>query len=293
MQWSDLHASRSFFDLFLRLVENGALDEARGPIAMNSTFWDIPYTLGRNRPEWVPEVLACRLRRRLAVIRAAGKELRRGDLLGDARAATEMFLASAEQAPGAFVEHVLPVVLEISDTAVTGDKPPRRDAVWTWLVRTRHPNGEDACLSGLASALAALARNETNDLQDVITDLRGRNTHVSNHLLLARYRGGAARYADEAVALLCAEPWRFECGLSDSPRWCAIETIRVAVPDCSPKNRERLEGVILRYVSPYERTKDGYALHGRARFALLSAIPAELRSAGARAHGRGTDTEVW
>ena len=284
MQWANLHGSRRFFDLFLRLVENGVLDEARGPIAMNSTFWDIPHTLGEHRPEWVPEVLACRLRRRLAVIRAAGEELRHGAILDDARGASDMFLVSAERAPAAFVKHVLPVVLEMSDTSATGDEPPRHDQVWTWLVRTSHPDGEDACLSGLAAALAALAHNETNDLQDVIADLRSRNTHVSNHLLLALYRGGAARYADEAVALLCAEPWRFECGFSDSPRWCAIETIRVAVPHCSAKNRERLEGVILRYVSPYERTKDGYASHGRARFALLSAIPAELRSAGARAH---------
>ena len=176
MQWADLHRSRRFFDLFLRLVENGVLDEARGPIAMNSTFWDIPYTLGKNRPEWVPEVLACRLRRRLAVIRTAGKELRRGDLLDDARAASETFLALAEQVPAAFVEHVLPVVLQISDTAATGDEPPRRDAVWTWLVRTSHPDGEDACLSGLARALAGLARNETNDLRDVIADLRSRDT---------------------------------------------------------------------------------------------------------------------
>ena len=251
---------------------------------MNSTFWDMSYTLGKNRPEWFPEVLACRLRRRLAVIRTAGKELRRGELLDDARDVSDTFLALGEQVPAAFVEHVLPVVLQISDTAATGDELPRRDAVWAWLVRTSHPNGEDACLSGLTRALAALARNETYDLQEVIADLRGRDTDVSNHLLLALYRGGAARYADEAISLLCTEPWRFECRFSDSPRWCAIETIRAVVPHCSPKNRERLEGVVLRYVSPYEHTKDGYASYGRARFALLSAIPAELRSSGARAH---------
>ena len=286
MQWADLRTSRRFFDLFLRLVGNGVLDEARGPIAMNSTFWDILNTLGSNRPEWVPEVLACRLRRRLAVIRAAGEELHRGEFLGDARAASEMFLASAEQVPAAFVEHVLPVVLEISDTSATGDKPPRRDTVWTWLVRTSHRDGEDACLSGLATALAARACSETNDLQDVIANLRGRDTHVANHLLLALYRGGAARYADEAIALLCAEPWRFECGFTDSQHWCAVETIRAVMPHCSPENRERLEAVILGYVSPFESTKDGYAWHGHARFALLSAIPADLRGSRARAHAQ-------
>ncbi len=235
MQGADLHTSRRFFDLFLHLLDNGVLDEARGPIAMNSTFRALLHTLGKNRLEWVPEVLARRLRRRLAVIRLAGKEPRSGELLGDARVASATFLALAEQVPAAFVEHVLPVILQISDTALTGDKPPRRDAVWTELIRTEYPDGEDACLSGLATALGALARNETNDLQDVITDLRSRDTHVSNHLLLALYRGRAVRYADEALSLLCAEPWRFECGFSDSPCWCAVETIRVLIPHCSPK----------------------------------------------------------
>ena len=284
MQWADLHTSRDFFRLFLHLVNNGVLDEARGPIAVNSTFWSIPYRLGKKRPEWLPEVLACRLRRRLAIIEESGGELRRGELLKDARAASATFLEVAEQAPAAFVKHVLPVVLQISDKALTDDEPPRRDAVWTWLVQTSRPDGEDACLSGLATALAALSRDETDDLQDVIAELRGRDTHVANHLLLALYRGGTAHYADEAISLLCAEPWRFECGFLDSPRWCAVETIRSLIPHCSPENRELLESALLRYVSPYERTKDGYASHGRARFALLSAIPVELRSSSARAH---------
>ena len=284
MQWADLHTSRRFFDLFLRLVHNGVLDDARGPVAMNSTFWDLLYPLGKNRPEWIPEVLACRLRRRLAVMRAAGKNLCSGEILGYAHAAAEMLLRSAEQAPAAFVKHVLPVILQISDAALTGDTPPRRDTVWPWLMRISNPSDEAACLSGLASALAALASKDANDLHNVIAGLRSRDTYVSNHLLLALYRGGAARYADEAVALLCAKPWRVECGFIDNPRWCAIETIQVVVPHCTLENRERLEAVILKYVSPYERTKNGYASHGHARFALLSAIPADLRSPGARKH---------
>ena len=83
MEWADHHTSHRFFDLFLCLVDNGTLDEARGPITVNSTFWSMLHVLGENRPEWVPEVLAHRLRRRLAVIRAAGEDLRQGrELLG-------------------------------------------------------------------------------------------------------------------------------------------------------------------------------------------------------------------
>ncbi len=280
MEWADLHRSRCFFDLFLRLVDNGTLDEAQAP----NTFWSSLRALGKSRPEWVPEVMAHRFRRRLAVVRASGRDLRTREFFGYEQSAAVMFNTSAKHAPEVFVEHVLPVVLEISDSALIGGTPPKRDAVWPLLVKTDYPGGEEACLLELAGALATLARDGTADLRDVIPDLRRRDTHVANHLLLALYTGGAARHADEATALLCDEPWRFQCGFSDSRHWCAMEAIRAVVPHCTAENRERLEMVILGYVHPYERTKSGFKRIGWARFALLSAISSELRSAHANTH---------
>ena len=278
MESPELHTSRRFFDLFLRLVDNGALDDARPRLAEDSTFWSMLYTLSEHRPEWIPEVVAHRLHRRLAILREAGTDLASGALFQHDRVVTERLLKAADSAPAAFVEHVLPVVLDISDTAATGDTPPRRDAVWPILFKSAHPNGERACLSGLADALAALASAGVAPLDDVIADLRRRDTYISNYLLLALYRGGAARYADEAVALLCDQPWRFECGFSDSSNWGAMETIRTVVPHCTVESRKSLEEAILNYVSARERTRAGYKRFGRARFNLLSAIPAELRS---------------
>ena len=284
MQWADLHTSRRFFDLFLRLVDNGTLDEARGPLAVNATFWDILHDLDENRPEWIPEVLARRLRRRLAVIRSDGGDLRGRELLGYDHSVAEIINKSAKCASAAFVKHVLPVVLEISDSALIGDTPPKHDAVWPFLIKTDHPGGEDACLLSLAGAISILAREGTTDLRDVISDLRRRDTHVANHLLLALYAGGAARYSDEAATLLCDEPWRFQCGFSDRPHWFAMEAIRAVVPHCTAENRDQLEMVILRYVDPYESTRNGLKQNGWARFALLSAIPSELRGPHAKSH---------
>ena len=279
VEWADLRSSRRLFDLFLRLVDNGVLDAAGESLAGNSTFWSMLHRLGESRPEWVPEILAHRLRRRLAVIQAAGGDLRHGELLEYDDSASEMFAKSANCAPALFVKHVLQVVLDVSDLAlITGDVPPKRDAVWPSLVKTDHPNGEAACLHALTSALAALARESNAKMCNVISDLRNRDTHIANHLLLALYRGGAVRYANEAVSLLCDEPWRFRCGFSDSPSWCARELIQNVVPHCTTANRERLETVIMQYRSPFERTPAGYKDLGWNQFALLSAIPKSLRS---------------
>ncbi len=284
MEWADHQISRRFFDLFLYLVDNGTLDEDRGPISENSTFWSMLYGLDESRPEWVPEVLAHWLRRCLADICHAGEDLNGGELIGSDDSMVKMCFESSARAPADFVEHVLPVVLEISALAARGDNPPKFDVVWQIPMKDSPPDGEDACLSGLAEALVALAREDTTDLRDVIANLRRRDTNIANHLLLALYGGGTARYADEVVSLLCDEPWRFKCGFSGSPNWCAMETIRAVIPHCTIENRERIEHVILNYVSPDERTRDGYRENGRTRFALLSAIPAELRSTRANTH---------
>ena len=250
---------------------------------MNSTFWSMLHNLGENRPEWVPEVLAHWLRRRLTVICTAGEDLRQGEeLLGYDQSAVKMLDTSAKRAPAVFVEHVLPVVLEISDFALTGDEMPKRDTVWPILIKTEYPGGEDACLSALAGTVATLAREGGEDLRDVIADLRRRDTHIANHLLLALYAGAGARYADEAISLLCDEPWRFKCGFNDSPNWCAMEMTRAVVSHCTAGNREKFEAVILCYVSPDERTSYGYT-QGQTSFNLLSVIPAKMRSTKANA----------
>ena len=283
MQWIKHDSSRRHFNLFLRLVDNGTLDEARGPIAENSTFWDMLHGLDKNRPDWIPEVLAHRLRRRFANTRDSGEGMGSRELLGYDGTAVEMIHESAERMPAVFVEHVLPVVLEISDSALTSNEPPKYDAVWSVPIKSESRNGEDACLAALADALATLARGGSTDLRDVVADLRRRDTHIANHLLLALYAGGAARYADETATLFYAESWRFQCGFSDSEHWCAREAIRTVSTHCTDENRKRLEAAILQYVPPYERTSYGYRESGRAQFALLAAIPEELLSPRANA----------
>ena len=280
MECAEHHTSRRFFDLFLGLVDNGTLDEARDRFATNGTFWLMLGRLGNNRPDWIPEVLARRLRRRLALRPVSERDPHPRVLFDSDQFAMKPLMDSAERTPAPFVEHVLPLVLEISDAGARDDAPPRRDAVWPTLIKTEHPSARAACLFGLAGALALLARTGTVP-DHVITELHRRDTYTANYLLMALYRGGASRYADEASARLCDEPWRFQCGFSGSLNWCAMETIQAIVPHCTPASRERLEAAILDYVSPHERTAYGHKQFGRTRYHLLSAFPARFRSGSA------------
>jgi hypothetical protein len=58
--------------------------------------------------------------------------------------------------------------------------------------------------------------------------------------------------------------------------------IQAVVAHCSAENRSNLEDAILRYSPEHERTAGGHGRAGRARFALLSAIPIDYRSRNAQ-----------
>ncbi len=269
----------------LRLIDDGTLDEARGPIAVNSTFWSMFYTLGKKRPEWIPEVLTHWLRRRAAIATLEGEKLRRDKVFGHDQFADEPIGEGAKNAPARFVEHVLPAVLEISDGATDPQQePPKRDGVWPYTVKHAHHAGPIvSSFEGLKTALGTLANDATVDLSGVISQLRRRDTHLANFLLLALYAANGARFADEAATLLSDQPWRFKCGFTDSPYWTAMEAIGVVVPHCSAANRARVETAILDYSPSFESTPEGYKFAGHGRFTLLSAIPRDLRSTSANA----------
>jgi hypothetical protein len=283
VEWANHENSRAFFELFLCLIDDGTLDDARGPIASNSTFWSMLYGLAKARPEWVPEVISRWLRRRLLLIheRSAGDaDVNWGDLFKHDDFGPEHFYDSAGKAAEVFVRHVLPVILEISDAAVYKDKvkPPKRDAVWPLLFHREYESIDSACLNSLVIALNKLAKEDPDKLRGTTPELRRRDTFTANFLLLSLYTEGATHFADEAVALIYNEAWRFDCGFSDSSYWVATELIRAVVPVCSAENRLKFEDAILRYSTEYERTRPGRKWAGRASFVLLCAIPPEYRS---------------
>ena len=235
--------SRPFVDLLLRLLDNGVLDEECEPSPHNHVFDSVFRDLiNSNRIEWVLEVLAHRLKRRLDVIRAVGKPFSPGTLLGYDEYAIQALQLATDESPEVVVEHLLPIVLDVSDRDVTEETPPKSGKLWSrYTIRDPSGSREGALLACLAKALASLANLEHSTLDNVIADLLGRDTHTANHLLLALYAGGGSRYADQAVAVLCDQPWRLQCGFADNPRWCATEAIRSVVPHCTVKNRRKLE----------------------------------------------------
>ena len=290
MQWADHGNSRRFFDLFLRLIDDGTLDNARGPLATNSTFWDLLHRLD-SRLDWVPEVVAHWLSRRLSITRetkdSAGNPVWR-DLLSYDGFSSDHIAKSANEFPEQFVQQVLPVVLKMADEAVSqkNKKLPRRDAVWSTLIYRRHNSKEEDLRESIAVALQQLAKINSDCVRKILSELREHDSYIANFFLLQVYTAGAEHFADIAVSELCDKTWRFDCGYSDSPYWIAAQLIKEIASLCSESNRKKLEKAILNYTPDWERTTGGYKVRGEATFDLLSGIPVELRSKDAQARYR-------
>ena len=308
MQWADYASSRRFFNLFLRLLDDGTLDDtndSRG--THNGTFWSMFHRLAKARPDWIAEVTAHWLLRRFSIIREArdnGGTPKWHDLFSHDNSGSDYINDSTRKSPDKFAQHVLPVVLKITDETVYKEEnpPPRLHAVWSTLSKNEHVSIDNGCSRALAFAVEKLAEKNSDNITGILAELRRRDTYMANFLLLRIYTAGASHFANDAVAELSDKTWRLECGYSDSPHRIAIQLIKAIAPLCSSANLDSLEKSILGYIPNYEidpkkRTEwiklvsstqghapkyehipSGHKFKERARFSLLSGIPEELRS---------------
>ncbi|MCE2434680.1 MAG: hypothetical protein J4F29_17415 [Candidatus Latescibacteria bacterium] len=283
MQSADLANSRRFFELFLELIEDGTLDDD----SKDNTFRYNLHSLEAERADWISEAISHWLLRRLSIIQETASD--RGSpnwrgLFNHSDYRSVYISKAATQAPDKFVQHVLPVILKISDVAVVPNREvlPKYDAVWR-LFFFDDVSIAEAYREAVALALGKLAESTSDRIVEILAELRSRETYMGNFLLLRAYTAGAKHFADDAVSELCNKTWRFECGYSDSLYWIAIQLIKAVTPLCSDGNRAKLEEAILDYTTDYERSPGGHRDRGYACFALLSGIPAELRSERAKA----------
>lgn len=274
IQWADFGKSRPFFDLFLRLLDDGTLDTARGPIAVNSTFWSMLHGLAEKRPSWCAEVAAHWLSRKVAIAHSAGEG---STPTLDDQFGVEDLLQSARGAPIEFLEHVLPAILRASESFIYEDSGGfRLDRIWP----IRFPGDgyigmSEAFPRGCEIALESLGSTDSEKLRPFIALLRESRLSIANQLLQSAYISAPEVYADEAIALLADEPERLHCGVSGSPFWIARTLIEKCSPHCSEASFRRLEATLLEYKTSYERSKDGFRHQGYSAYTLASALDAK------------------
>jgi hypothetical protein len=261
-QWAELGSGRRFFDLFLLLIDQGILDEARGPIAVNSDFWSLIYSLPGERPDWACEVIGHYFQPRLTLSLDAGSPNRfswNAETVPDSQLHDGIFMKSARDAPLAFVKEVLPFMLRImSQTAEQTGDPPWRDPVWQYHPVGRTYTSNVALLAAMETSLATLPTSNSEAFSMVAKQLSTMNFETVQYLLIRAYAANGVRFAEEAAEYLCNRPARLRTGYGDNSYWATRQLLEAITPHCSAEWLAKLEEPILNYYPEWERSVEGH-----------------------------------
>ncbi len=297
MEWAGGHLgkSRRLFDLFLQLLDDGTLDKARAPIASNSTFWSILYSLAKDQPAWYAEVAAHWLDRQVAIAQISVSEGQKPYLRLDDEFGVENLIKSATVKPKSFLEYVLPAILRASESFKYPDHDGLlRDRIWPMRFGFEYITLNEAYLKSCEMAIEQIGSTSPESLRSLIASFRQSNLYIANNFLLTSLLAAPEMFADEAMTLLANEPERFHCGFSNNPILATRTLIEKCSTYCSDECFKKVEKAILLFTSHFQLSTEGLPYQGHSAYELASAlascrISAELRSQLAEWQGKFGD----
>ncbi|ONF73868.1 hypothetical protein AVR91_0206385 [Amycolatopsis keratiniphila subsp. keratiniphila] len=270
VEWS---LSPGLVDLTVQLLERGAIDGARGPIAVNSDFWSIIAGLKEDDPAGAARIVGAYLDRARVRSRADGVLNPFSDYVdqssGSGGETTIIEIATA--APEQFLDSVLPFVLAIlNDTA--GDR--MEDGLWTYRFSGSHQI-DGAVLDGIDIALCASAPRLWADGSRTIRDLTSIDHEVAWFLACRAYTAIADLAADVAIDWLLSDDRYLNLGWRDSRSWASRQLVEAASKRCQDARLIALCTRLLDYYPVWEKTAEGRSARGYSQYELLSALPAD------------------
>lgn len=286
IQWSDLSLGSRFQQLMVRAIDSGILDDVRGPVVMNSDFWDLSHDLPEKKPACAVEIISHFYHRCIAqALENGGSEATTrqivDSLFNTARNGHEdYFLKAATGAPKEFVAGIMPVMLRVMELTVQRREGPPlwSDAVWFYRHYNEIFGSRDALLEGMVQALLLVASQHPQEFAAHAADLRASEFETAHFLLIRGYAGNPAQFADEAALYLCAQPERLRIGYSSDEHWAARLLIQEISQHCSPPSMVQLEDLLLNYYPPWELRPGRRMTRGHAQFTLLEGIAPGHRS---------------
>ncbi|MET8037769.1 hypothetical protein [Streptomyces sp. NPDC005345] len=268
-------------DLAVDLIKNGHADEARGPIAVNSDFWSLLYSLSETAPAPAARLVGAYLYRHLARARAdgSGDPFESDHLSTQSQVADTVLSRIAKAEPAAYVEQVLPFVIDVATATSTRRAGTTALGGGHWAYRHIGGHGVDtALLAALDMALRSLAAESPRAADRALQQLTTSPVQELRFLACRTYT--AMNVADEAIAWLVSDERNLRLGWIDSPCWASRELIETATPHCTGEMLEHLTTVLLGYYTAWERgrQKGQRSSWGWTQYELLSAVSPARRS---------------
>ncbi|MCW2538489.1 MAG: hypothetical protein JWN95_214 [Frankiales bacterium] len=259
-------------DLAIELLERGELDDARGPIAVNSDFWSIVYGLAREDVAAAARLIGAYLNRGLARSQADGSDDPFDGYLADHSQGDGVIGEVARSHPIAFLDAVLPFVVTVAQANQShSDERLPTGSRWAFRHRGNSYTVDDSVFDAVEDALCELGRTDPPRCLDYWRVLSSADSDELRFLACRALT--VAGPADMAVDWLSSDPRNFMLGWMDSPWWASRELLEAWTPTCSDDAFARVETAILAYQPSWERESPG-----RARYHVLSALDSDRLS---------------
>ena len=283
--YSQIGASRTFFDFALKTIEAGIFDDLLGPNGDGFGTWYRAKQLEESEPEMACELAAAYCRRLMYLLqtrRDTWSFLHVGQDVGG-----EVMERLAGSVPKNFVELLLPFlngVLEIR--AKKNVAPPWRDPVWASGIRTGGlKRGFDGgFILAMESSLRWLAKYEPEEFRRRAQAFKVSEYAAIQNLLMRAYEANGRLFANEAVRYLLEDlHGRVSASSLSSTSDRVIESLIESVsPHCSSENLAELEKGILEHYPDYELSFDTRRIRGASQLALLESVDVSRLSGPAR-----------
>ncbi|MYS72738.1 hypothetical protein GTY88_20295, partial [Streptomyces sp. SID5926] len=249
VEWS---LTPGLVDLAADLITAGQLDDARGPIAVNSDFWSILDSLDGKDPVGAARLVAAYLRRQTVRARAKGFEdpFLSECLPAHSPAAHKVLSGIAAVQPQAYVEAVLPFVVDVACARSAERQTP--GGHWAYrFVGSR--SADQSLFNNLDSALRALpsAAPEAADAALRTLALPLAQEPEELRFLLCRLYTAIGR-PDEAIDWLISDERNLRLGWNGSRRWATRELVETVTAQCGEPSLNRLTAVLLNHHPRWE-----------------------------------------
>ena len=283
--------SPEMFDLFLRLIDDGTLDDLRPGFAVNDDWWSVLFPISQKHPDLASVAIGHWFDRVITKCEEPsskheddndgsqifGVRLRENLDRNLGGSGTSVILDSAK-APLAFTENLLPRIVRVLDQ-ISEDRPDhlQGDPIWSWRSYGDQPhNISSALLVALAKALESLAVSETNEMDKQLAPYVNQQQDTVAYLVLRAWTAAPPEFANRVADYLAANPFRLKVGYTSwggggyAANHRSAQAVQFVSANASMGKMAIIEKTILELTDQYERQHP--RIRGARQLELLEAF---------------------
>jgi hypothetical protein len=262
IRFGNIYESRALFELVTAAIRRGDFE------GIEHALWLGVHGLSQQQPGWAAELLGTYLAESSHAfdVDTAGRVTA---LKLTEHALIELTAQSAEGAPQAFLERLVPYLLQVMQ--LTGAQPAGHPMAGRNLSHSHPVDGpahdlDDALSRGTAAALRKLVTAKPETARPILEILAADPHDAAQWFLYEGLRAAGEHYADWAAALLLEGDHRLISGYAENPVWTTRRLLEAITPHVPAKSFAALERAVIDLRPSWQTTV------GWASFTLLSGM---------------------